>query len=143
MDYRATNIRRCKEESLKKRSVKTKRPPMRGLSIFILVLKAGIQLAPFVTLLVNTWWGWRDSNSQGLPHTALNRARIPIPPHPHKFVLSNTSYFQGAVGVPVFAPLDGVAAGVVAAGVPVFPVAPELAAPSWAGAVAGDAAGEA
>jgi hypothetical protein len=53
------------------------------------------------------------------------------------------NYLTGAVGVPVFAPLDGVAAGVVAAGVVVFPVAPELAAPAGAGAVAGDAAGEA
>lgn len=26
--------------------------------------------------------GWRDSNSQGLRHTPLKRARIPIPPHP-------------------------------------------------------------
>lgn len=89
------------------------------------------------------WWGWRDSNSQGLPHTALNRARIPIPPHPHKFTLSNSSYLTGAVGAPVFAPLAGVAAGVVAAGALVFCGAPVLAAPSVAGAVAGDAAGEA
>lgn len=27
--------------------------------------------------------GWRDSNSQGVSHTPLKRARIPIPPHPH------------------------------------------------------------
>jgi hypothetical protein len=26
--------------------------------------------------------GWGDSNSQGLCHTHLKRARIPIPPHP-------------------------------------------------------------
>jgi hypothetical protein len=26
--------------------------------------------------------GWGDSNSQGLSHTHLKRARIPIPPHP-------------------------------------------------------------
>jgi hypothetical protein len=50
----------------------------------------------------------------------------------------------GAVGAPVFAPLAGVAAGVVAAGALVFPVVPVLAAPAGgAGAVAGDAAGEA
>jgi len=56
---------------------------------------------------------------------------------------SAISYLPGAGGAPVFAPLAGVAAGVVAAGTLVFPVAPVLAAPSWAGAVAGDAPGKA
>ena|SRR5437764_2833054 len=40
------------------------------------------------------WWGWRDSNSQGLPHTALNRTRIPVPPHPHRFTFSKHNYFS-------------------------------------------------
>ena len=30
--------------------------------------------------------GWRESNSQGLPHTPLKRACLPIPPHPRGFI---------------------------------------------------------
>ena len=29
-----------------------------------------------------SWWGRRESNSHGLPHSDLNAARIPIPPRP-------------------------------------------------------------
>ena len=31
------------------------------------------------------WCGWKDSNLHDVTHTDLNRARLPIPPHPHIF----------------------------------------------------------
>lgn len=31
--------------------------------------------------------GWRDSNSQGVRHTPLKRACLPIPPHPQESTL--------------------------------------------------------
>ncbi len=34
--------------------------------------------------------GWRESNSQGFPHTPLKRACLPIPPHPRG--LASISY---------------------------------------------------
>ncbi len=32
--------------------------------------------------------GWRDSNSQGVSHTPLKRACLPVPPHPLDFSLT-------------------------------------------------------
>ena len=40
-------------------------------------------------MLFLLWWATRDSNPDGLPHTPLKRARLPVPPaarlQPHDF----------------------------------------------------------
>ncbi len=39
-------------------------------------------------------WGWRDSNSHGLPHTPLKRARLPVPPHPQILYKQRSFFFD-------------------------------------------------